>query len=281
MDDSARSSRLSFAQIANALSPDYFDLFYVDLETENFVRYSSEKQYGNLNVEMHGTQFFATSRRDAMHLLYPADQEEFVRSFTKENVLNALEAQGSFNLSYRLLMEEKPVFVNMKAVRLEPDKRYIVIGVNNVNSQMQERKTQEQLEDERVAYARIAALNGDYLCFYTVNPRTDQYIAYNASSDYRGLGLSKTGEDFFNASLENGEKVICSEDMDLLREQFTKENILAEIRRSGIFLLQYRLRINGRPNRVLLKAVMLNEKDGQQLIIGISNIESRFGGEGI
>ena len=69
--------------------------------------------------------------------------------------------------------------------------------------------------------------------------------------------------------------------MDLLREQFTKENILAEIRRSGIFVLQYRLMINGRLNRVLLKAVMLNEKDGQQLIIGISNIESRFGAEGI
>ena len=281
MDDSSTHSSMSFAQIANALSADYFDLFYVDMETEDFVRYSSEKHYGNLNVEMHGTKFFETSRRDAMKLLYPADREEFVHAFTKENVLHALEAQGSFTVTYRLLMDGKPVFVNMKAVRMESDDdRHIVIGVNNINVQMQERKTQEQLEDERVAYARLAALNGDYLCFYTVDPATDKYIEFNASSDYAELGLAKTGEQFFLASRNNSKNVVYREDQEYVRTQFTKEKIMREIEKNGIFLMQYRLMIDGKPVHALLKAALLKEKGGQQLIIGVSNIDSRFNRDG-
>ena len=216
-----------------------------------------------------------------MELLYPADREDFVRVFTKENVLHALEAQGSFTVTYRLLMDGKPVFVNMKAVRMESDDdRHIVIGVNNINVQMQERKTQEQLEDERVAYARLAALNGDYLCFYTVDPVTDKYIEFDASSDYAELGLAKTGEQFFIASRSNSKNVVYREDQEYVRTQFTKEKIMGEIEKNGIFLMQYRLMIDGKPVHVLLKAALLKEKGGQLLIIGVSNIDSRFNRDG-
>ena len=245
IDKQSGNAGLSYAQIANALSDDYFDLFYVNLETEDFIQYSSSQQQEDINLERHGKDFFNASRQDALKLLYPDDRESFVRSFTKENVLHALEAQGSFTLTYRLLMDGEPVYVNMKAVRMNTDDHHIIIGVNNINAQMKEKQALERLEEERTTYARISALSGDYICIYTVDPVTDRYVEYNASADYENLELEKSGEDFFRAARRNSAHTIYSEDLDLLMSSFTKENVLKEIRDSGVFELQYRLMIQG------------------------------------
>ena len=275
IDKRSGNAGLSYAQIANALSDDYFDLFYVNLETEDFIQYSSSQQQEDINLERHGKDFFNASRQDALKLVYPDDRELVIRSFTKENVLHALQAQGSFTLTYRLLMDGEPVYVNMKAVRMNTDDHHIIIGVNNINAQMQEKQALERLEEERTTYARICALSGDYICIYTVDPVTDRYTEYNASSDYEKLELERAGEDFFQAARRNSVHTIFSEDLDRFLKSFTKENVLREIRNSGVFELQYRLMIRGEPKYVILKAAMVQEKDGPQLIIGVNNIDAR------
>ena len=275
IDKQSGSVGLSYAQIANALSDDYFDLFYVNLETEDFIQYSSSQQKADINLERHGKDFFRSARRDALKLLYADDRDSFIRSFTKENVLHALDAQGSFTLTYRLLMDGEPVYVNMKAVRMKTDDHHIIIGVNNINAQMREKQALERLEEERTTYARICALSGDYICIYTVDPVTDRYTEYNASSDYENLELEKAGEDFFEAARRNSIHTIFSEDLDQFLASFTKENVMREIQNSGVFELQYRLMIRGEAKYVILKAAMVQEKDGPQLIIGVNNIDAR------
>ena len=61
--------------------------------------------------------------------------------------------------------------------------------------------------------------------------------------------------------------------MNLFLSVFTKENVLAEIGRSGIFSLTYRLNLDGKPNYVQLKAAMVQEQEGQRLIVGINDID--------
>ena len=49
---------------------------------------------------------------------------------------------------------------------------------------------------------------------------------------------------------------------------------MSEIARSGIFALSYRLMMDGKPIYVRLKAAMVEEAEGQRLIVGINNIDS-------
>ena len=56
---------------------------------------------------------------------------------------------------------------------------------------------------------------------------------------------------------------------------FTKENVLADIERSGIFAVSYRLMIDGEPRYMRLKAGMVEEKNGRRLIVGINDIDSQ------
>lgn len=123
------SEGLDYAAIARALAADYFNIFYVDLETEEFIEYSSNPGREMLAVERRGKDFFSASRRDARKVLLEEDQESFIAAFTRENVVRVIKEEGAFTTTYRMVQPDGPVCVNMKAVRVDEEGRHIIIGV--------------------------------------------------------------------------------------------------------------------------------------------------------
>ncbi|MBQ9437849.1 MAG: EAL domain-containing protein, partial [Lachnospiraceae bacterium] len=272
-DDNMSHTSLTYTYVAQALSTDYITLYYVNLETEHFIEYSSNLSYGNLAVERHGENFFHASREDAKDFLYKDDQDVFIQTFNKKTVINAIEEHGTFTTTYRLMMDGEPVYVNMKAVRT--DRTHMLIGISNVDAQMKHQEALERVKEERITYARITALSGDYIGIYTVNPDTDHYIEYSATQDYEGLGLAKEGENFFEQSRIESLRVLYLEDVDLFTSTFKKETVFEHIKRDGLFVLNYRLMMDGEPRYVCLKAALIQEKDGPQLIVGVTNIDAQ------
>ncbi len=260
----------SYANIARALAADYFNLFYVNLQTEDFIEYSSSVGKDNLAEERHGTDFFASARRDALTALYRKDQDAFVKAFTKENILQQLERQGTFALTYRMIAGDKPVYVSMKAMRMDTDDKHIIIGVSSIDSQMKEKERLDRIRANEITYARIRAISAEVICMYTVDPVTGQYVECSASSEYEGLGLSKDGTNFFSDALENGTKHVFSEDYPTYKAQMQKENVFREIREHGLLTFKYHLMIDGNPQEVRLRAGMVKESDGEKLIVGVA-----------
>ena len=271
-DDSKRG--VTYTHVAQALSADYINLYYIDLDTEQFTEYNSAHVRDHLDEERHGDDFFATSRRDALDYIYEKDRDYFVSAFTKENVVRAIDKLGAFTLSYRLLIQGEPTYVNMKAVRMSPGDNHIIIGVNNVDAQMKQKEALERMQAEQVTYARITALSGDYLCIYTVDPETDHYVEYSGSKNYDTLGLAKEGEDFFGKARGLGEGLVHKDDLPMYRAFFTKENMLREIEKNGLYVLQYRLNIDGRYVYINARAALVEEKDGPKLIFGLNNVDA-------
>lgn len=270
-DDDEPQRALSFASVAQALSADYLNLFYVDLETEYFVEYHQDAAHEDIVEERSGDAFFATSRRDAESLIHKDDQRAFIEAFTKENVAANLREHGVFTKTYRVLMNDQWIYVNMKAIRIGTDGNHIIIGVNNVDAQMRQQATMERLQEERLVYYRISALSGEYIAFYTVNPETGYYMVFNAALDYESLGMNREGDDFFAEAARDAEIAIFEEDREAFVKTFTKENILKEIEQVGSFHMNYRLMLNGEPHPVVLKAAKTLEKGEERLIIGVRN----------
>jgi diguanylate cyclase (GGDEF)-like protein len=131
---------MDYAHIAKALSANYTYLYYVNMETEEFVEYRPDPQREDLSLERHGGDFFAQSRKDALQALYKDDQKAFIEAFTKENMEQILDTQGTYTLTYRLLINDVPTYVNMKAVRMRGDRKHIIIGVSNVDAQMRQQE---------------------------------------------------------------------------------------------------------------------------------------------
>ena len=274
--EKARYDTATYSNIVRALSADYTFLYYVNLETDRFVEYNTGGKGREMAEARREDDFFNASRRDARKMLHPADQDVFIKAFTKENILRCINKNGTFTLTYRLLVNGVPSYVNMKATRMEGDEKHIIIGVNNVDAQMKYQEEAERIREERITYSRMTALAGNYIGIYTVNPATDYYVEYSATRDYEGLGLTKEGNDFFGVSRAESGRAIYEEDLPRFLSMFTKEKMMEEIGQNGIYELIYRLMIDGTPTYVSLKAALVEEKDGSRLIVGVSNIDARI-----
>ena len=269
----ALDESLTYNHIVHALAADYSYLYYVDLNNDEFVEYRASQDYDELIVERRGRDFFEQSRKDAGEILYPEDVEMFREAFTKEKIVSALNEHDNFTLTYRMKNGDEPVYMNMKATRMSKEDSHIIIGINNVDAQMKQKEADERIAQERITYNRINALTGDYISIYTIDPKTDHYLQYSGNEEYDTLRTKKEGVNFFRDSLARASTAIYPEDLERFTALFNKEHILSEIEKNGIFTMRYRLVLNDQPRSVNLKAALVEEKDGPQLIVGINDID--------
>ena len=270
-----KSKGLNYTYIARALSSDYINLYFVDLDDEKYIEYSPDDGNGDLSIERHGKHFFDTCRRESKKYLYPDDIEKFLEAFTKENVLDSFKDNGTFTLTCRFLNGGNPIYVSLKAVKLHVPGNKAVIGINNVDTEMRKQIEYERIKEERITFSRINALSGNYICIYTVDPSTGHYSEYSSKAEYDLLGMSKEGDNFFDNSVRDSSKTIYFEDLVMFRTMFTRQRVLQTIEQSGIFIMNYRMIFGDEPVFVCLKAVMIDEKDGPRLIVGVSNIDDQ------
>ena len=259
----------SYADIARALAMDYYNIYVIDLDTDTYVEYSSLVGGEELALERHGTDFFASARRDTMTRIYEGDRAQFLSIFTRENVIHELDTQGVFSTTYRLIDTDPPFYVNMKINRMQGSNR-LILGVSNIDAQMQQQKEERRLRQERAALGRIAALSTNYIVLYTVDPVTEHYTQFNPSNEYEEIGLAHDGEDFFTDVVRDAPRAIDPKDMERHLRVFTKENVLKGIHENGVFLHKYGLLINGESVPVTLRATLIEEDDGEKILLGVS-----------
>lgn len=264
-----------FDHMAHALARSYIALYYVNTDTEEFLEFRTENG-GKLSEVRHEWNFFDVCRREAAEFVHPEDLQLFRKVIDREFLRNQLDHDGTFMMTYRRMPgTEGPGNVNMKISRMEDDEHFIIIGMTDVDDQMRRRREAERIREEHNAYARISALTGAFLSIYIVVPETGRYREYSASESYRTFDLPKEGPDFFSASRKNGRRAIHPDDLERFLSLFTRDNVFSEIEKSGLFVLSYRLIVDGKPRYVQLKAAMVDESDGRRLVVGLNDIDSQ------
>ena len=259
----------TYADMARALAADYYNVFVIDLDTNEYTEYSSQVGGEELKIERRGVDFFESARRDTMIRIYEEDREPFLSIFTKENVLRELDAQGVFTTTYRLVDTGVPMYVNMKITRMRGGNR-IILGVSIVDSQMKHLEEEKRLRQEKAALGRIAALSPDYIVLYTVDPLTGHYTQYSPSDEFESFGLDRQGEDFFADVILDAPKAIAPEDMERHLRVLTEENMMHEIQKNGFFIHNYGLILDGETVPVSLRATLAREDDREMIVLGVS-----------
>ncbi len=151
----------------------------------------------------------------------------------------------------------------------------VVLGYVDNDAELRHKEELERIERERKTYALISALSGNYICIYTVDPVTDNYIEYSSTKEFGELGINTEGSDFYSESRENGANNIYPEDRELFMSMFTKENVMNEIENKGRFTLNYRLMFKGAPKFVSLRAAMISEDKVTRVIFGLIDMDSQ------
>ena len=269
-----RNTGIIYANIAQALARGYTDLYYIDTDTEGFIEYRSDDE-GRLKEVRRGWHFFEECKIKAEQLIYPDDKDKVINALNRRNLLTALDKNSSFVMTYRLISDEGPHYVSMKVSRREDDDHNIVLGVTDVDEEMKQRQAAERVKEEHIAYTRLNALTGDFLCVYVMDPKSGRYREFSATEDYNLYAQAKEGIDFFEAISEAATEFVHPEDLNRFLSAFTKENVISEIEKHGFFTISYRLMMNGKPVYVQLKAAKVQEKEGERLVFGINDIDSQ------
>ena len=259
----------TYANIARALASDYYNIYYVDLENDKFIEYSSTVGGEELAMERHGEDFFEAVRKDSMKRIYEDDRPFFLTNFKKENILKELNEHGTFKTNFRITDSGTPTYVNMKISRMMSDANHIIIGISLIDSHMKQTEEKDVFLREKAAYSRIIALSGNYLSFYTVDLKTGKYYEYNSSNEYKKFGLEISGNDFFKSAIENSQKFVYEEDIPVFLKKFNRDTVLKAISEKGAFRLKYRLLINGEIRPAKLKIVSIIENGDEKLIVGV------------
>ena len=273
--EKARNNGIIYTHIAQALARSYTDLYYVNLDNEQFFEYRTDEESGSLSEVRRGWHFFEQCRTEVEELVYPEDRDAVVRALDRKALVAALDQNNTFAITYRVIGENGPTYVRMKVTRMQDDDRYVILGITDVDEEAKQRNAAARMKEERIAYARLQALTGDFLCIYLVDPDTGRFREFSATADFDSFSRHTEGQDFFADSREQSKSALYPEDRNRFLSMMTRENVLADIERHGIFTLSYRLMMKGRPRYVQLKAVMVEEKEGPRLIVGINDIDKQ------
>ena len=270
------SASLIFTRLANTLARSYTKLFYVNIETEEYTEYVVDEESGLLSEASADKNFFEKCKYASETRVFSNDREEFEKAMEKQRLLSALDKNKTFIMTFRRITHDGPKYTTMKISRMDDDTRFIIIGITDVDEQTRKQKQAEHLAEERVAYERLNALIGEYLCIYVVNPETGLYREYSSVSGFDSLDVPKEGTNFFSKSREVIHDVIYPDDLERFLSLFTEEGVLSEVEKNGIFSLTYRILLDGMPVYVQLKAAMVEEKEGRRLIVGLTDIDSHI-----
>ena len=258
----------TYADIARVLAADYHNIYVVDLDTEKFIEYSSPAGKNELAMERHGSDFFKTARQDIMVRIYPDDRRLLLTWFTKENVVSELDQRGVFFTTYRLIENGKPVYVQMKIMRI-PDTSRIILGVSVVDSRMKRQEQEDRIRKERDTLARVMTITENYISLYSIAPDTGAYIECSSAVVYDRLDVPREGDDFYSQALAVVRKYVFREDLPAYLDCVSKENILRDIREKQLFKIHFRLVLDGSPKNVTLRIIPYRDDEGDKLLAGI------------
>ena len=143
---------LTYARIAQALANEYFSIYYVNLDTNTFIEFSSTDKYKELQTENNGIDFFESCLHNAPLAVHEDDLDKVLYVLNKENMLKELDENGSISVTYRLVNGGKSVYAHMKIILMEDpetESRHVVVGVSNIDAQI--RREQKFAEAQALA----------------------------------------------------------------------------------------------------------------------------------
>ena len=266
-----------FMGIAQALSGDFESLYYVDTETDEFTEFNAQGSSESLRLGSSGSDFFGECQRSLLKAVYPEDQAMVSAALRKDALMNILRERHSFDLTCRLMIGGVPTYYRLKAMQAEGDMRSIVIGISNASAQMARELEYEATKSDSLSYNRIVqALAADYFRIYCVDTDTDRFIEYGPRAENRASGIKRGGEDFFNLTREDILRRVVPEDRDRVLMGFTKENLLGELGKTGAYRFSFRLKLDGVPTYVSLKATRMADERDSHIVIGVSNVDAQM-----
>ena len=229
-----------FSEIANALSVEYENIYYVNLIDESYDEFNQEGSVVKLKLVTTGRNFFEECAKNIKKVVYPQDMDRMAVVLKKENLLKELTENESVSVEYRLVVNGDAQYYRLKALWSKAADDHIIIAVANINKEVIARKERER--DMERNFEIINVLATEFTSVYYIDLETDTFMPYTVTA----YTESKYGKLFQN---EKCYSKVFKTYVDGFVHELDKEKVLdvgsikhikAQLETQKSFVTQYR-----------------------------------------
>ena len=150
-----------YGAMLQTISNEYKTLYFVNVETEEYIKYIIHDEYNILWLDKHRRYFFTELYRELMRRADKNDLQKLEDALKKENILNMLDDKGVFTVKYRTVRGGITYYNILKAVYfMKQESRHIVIGIKNINDSIQDQNEYKEAVGQAIKLAVIDDLTG-------------------------------------------------------------------------------------------------------------------------
>ena len=260
--------------IASAIAEDYEAIFYIDIETNEYLTFSKSQKYMTLNAVTSGKDFFKEAQASIEDCIYPDDWEYARGFYKKETMLKNLEGRRSFSFKYRVLINKEPRFFLFTVMR-ESNDQYLIFYEKDIDDELKAEKMQKENQKQTITFGQIAeSLASIYDVIYYINISDSSYVCYQTNDTYGNLEINSSGDDFYKESITNISQMIHEQDRDKLLEFVNKDNMISTMETHKDNSIIYRMIVTGKAQYT--RMTVRKSSDGSHFIIGIENVDDEI-----
>ena len=260
--------------IASAMAESYEAIFYIEIESGEYLTFSKSNKYMTMDATATGKDFFREALESIDNCVYPADQE-YARSFySRETLLKNLEGRRSFSFKYRVLINGVPRFFLFTAMR-EDNSQYLIFYEKDIEDELNTEKELKDNQKKTVTFGQIAeSLASNYDEIYYVDAADSSYVCYQVNNIYGQLEINKSGENFYSESFYNIPQVVYRPDRDRVSEFIARDSMISALENHRDYSITYRLMISGSVQYTRMS--VRKSSDGSHFIIGVENVNDEI-----
>lgn len=260
--------------IASVMAEDYEAIFYIDIESGEYLTFSKSQKYMTLDAVATGKDFFKDALISIEDCIYPDDWEYAKSFYNKESMLKNLEGRRSFSFKYRVLINKEPRFFLFTVMR-ERNSQYLIFYEKDIEDELLAEKKQKENQKQSITFTQIAeSLASIYDVIYYVNVADSSYVCYHANDIYGQLEINRSGDDFYGESLTNIPQMIHVQDREKLSDFINKDNMISTMENHKDCSINYRMIVSGKPQYT--RMTVRKSSDGTHFIIGVENVDNEI-----
>ncbi|MBQ9485214.1 MAG: GGDEF domain-containing protein [Clostridia bacterium] len=159
--EKAKEESLTYTRIAQILAKDYFSIYDINIDTDEYAAYSSEHKSKTLKQEEKGFDFFNLGAERILRDVCEEDRNKVLVALQKNTLLAETTGDRSFSVAFRQRLNGVPTYVRLKAMRTDYfGGNHILIGVKNIDEQIRRERSYIAAIDTARALADKDALTG-------------------------------------------------------------------------------------------------------------------------
>lgn len=211
----------AFNQIAASLARHFDSLYYVDIDTGEFIQFLPSRSHDGIEFPDQGTDFFTLASGNAIKYIHPSDQDLIARFYDRTKIRELLSQNDSVSAICRGLHNGMIRHFRHIIIRCDDDK-HIICCLEDINDEIKEKEEQKRNLQSAEIMARRDELTGikNRNAFKEQAARIDEMIKNGAQPDPFGVVMCDVndlkmindtrGHSFGDEAIQRTSRMICN-----------------------------------------------------------------------